>query len=283
MNHYEIPLGKNTTYPTAYDPSLLFSIARAESRSRFQMSDAQPFKGFDHWRAYELSWLGASGKPVVAMADIIIPASSPMLVESKSLKLYLNSLNQHVFFDVLSAVNVISADIAHAAGAPVSVDIQVLTGARDSFAHTNSFDDSVVLLDDLEVTTVLYRPDPDLLVFETQSSDSPEVVSETLASNLFRSNCPVTSQPDWGTILVAYKGLKISRQSLLQYIISYREHEGFHEHCVEQIFCDVLKRCAPDELTVSINFLRRGGLEINPIRSTRSDLRPAALTRLLRQ
>jgi 7-cyano-7-deazaguanine reductase len=279
-NSRQIPLGKNSSYPTAYDPGLLFSIDRDENRAELSLGPDLPFYGHDHWRAYELSWLDVSGMPIVAMADILIPATSPMLVESKSMKLYLNSLNQHVIASAQSANELIVADISNAAGVPVTVQIKLLSCMNDELAHTNPLPATVTLIDDLTVNIQKFQPTPELL---TLDSEGPQLVRETLASHLFRSRCPVTSQPDWGSIVVDYSGPKISRQALLQYVISFREHEGFHEHCVEQIFCDIMRRCEPFELTVSINFLRRGGLEINPIRSTLVDLQQIVLPRLVRQ
>jgi len=267
------PLGKQTVYPGVYDASLLFSVAREDNRRGLGIKPSPlPFYGFDHWRAYELSWLSPDGKPVAAIADILVPCDSPCLIESKSMKLYFNSLNQHTFSNIDDAGNCIKTDLSRAAGAAVEL---ALHSASSAAVHTAVWKD-VQLLDDLEVITSGYYPDPTLLQTE------PQQVSESVASHLFRSNCPITAQPDWGSILIQYQGRRINHQCLLAYIISYRQHEGFHEHCVEQIFQDIVRICAPQALTVSINFLRRGGLEINPLRST-APVSAAPLPRLNRQ
>jgi 7-cyano-7-deazaguanine reductase len=267
------PLGKKTVYPQIYDASLLFAVARDDNRRGLGIKSLPlPFYGFDHWRAYELSWLSPEGKPVAAIADILVPCDSPWLIESKSMKLYFNSMNQHKFKSPDDARSCIKTDLSRVAGATVELSLQ---GASSTAAHTADWE-NVQLLDDLEVTTSGYYPDPTLLQTE------PQQVSESVASHLFRSNCPITAQPDWGSILIQYQGHRINHQSLLAYIISYRQHEGFHEHCVEQIFQDILRICAPQALTVSINFLRRGGLEINPLRST-APVSAAPLPRLIRQ
>lgn len=271
----EIPLGKQTAYPTAYDPTLLFPVPRAANRSKLGIiEDALPFGGFDHWRAYELSWLSPTGQPVAALADILVPCDSPCLIESKSMKLYFNSLNQHVFADAESARLKIEQDLAGAAGAQVQV---VLHASEASVVHTVAMSDAV-LLDELTVTASVYQPAPQLLSCQPGTD-----VSETLCSHLFRSNCPITAQPDWGSVVIRYQGEQIDHQSLLLYLISYRLHEGFHEHCVEQIFQDLTSVCKPQELQVSINFLRRGGLEINPLRSSDRAIVAYPLARLLRQ
>lgn len=269
------PLGKHTLYPTSYDPGLLFPVARAENRSKIGISDeALPFGGFDHWRAYELSWLSPTGKPVVALADILVPCVSPFLIESKSMKLYLNSLNQSVFSDANSLSAQIESDLSEVAGVAVQV---FLYHGEDGLMHTCAVPDGC-LLDDLTVAASVYQPAPQLL--QTQSGTD---VSERLYSHLFRSNCPITSQPDWGSVMIQYQGEAIDHASLLLYLVSYRQHEGFHEHCVEQIFQDLSARCRPRHLQVSINFLRRGGLEINPMRSSDPFVAAQPLPRLLRQ
>lgn len=269
------PLGKQTAYPTRYDPDLLFPVARAANRVNIGIDEAAlPFAGFDHWRAYELSWLSATGQPVVALADILVPCKSPFLIESKSMKLYFNSLNQHVFADVASAHSRIEQDLARVAGAPVQVTLY----SNDAPAmHTRDVNDAIVL-DNLSVTTSTYQPSPQLL--QTVAGTD---VDEILLSHAFRSNCPITAQPDWGSIMIQYRGKQIDHSSVLAYLISYRLHEGFHEHCVEQIFQDLSAVCKPQALQVSINFLRRGGLEINPLRSSDRAIVAYPLARLLRQ
>lgn len=268
------PLGKQTEYPQQYAPEVLFAVPRADNRAQIGITGSElPFSGFDHWRAYELSWLSSSGKPVVAVADILVPCDSPNLIESKSMKLYFNSLNQKKFADMNAAATRIALDLGEVAGALVQVR---LYPCDDALMHTADLSGGV-LLDKLDVEVTHYQPSPDLL--KTGSG----IVDEILYSHLFRSNCPITAQPDWGSIVVRYRGRCIDHPALLAYLISYRLHEGFHEHCVEQMFQDILRVCKPDSLTVSINFLRRGGLEINPLRSSEPDVVMEALPRLLRQ
>jgi 7-cyano-7-deazaguanine reductase len=271
----EIPLGKQTDYPEHYDPGLLFAVDRSANRLKIGVGDELPFGGFDHWRAYELSWLTSSGAPVVAVADILVPCNSPFLIESKSMKLYFNSLNQHRFASEGDALACITRDLSAAAGATVHVDLSSL-GTAVSMHTTDSV--SAALLDTIFIDNPVFSPDASLL-----KCSSSVTACETLVSHLFRSNCPITAQPDWGSIVVSYEGPEIDHESLLRYIISFRQHEGFHEHCVEQIFQDLVSRCAPVSLTVSINFLRRGGLEINPLRSLDMAVPVKVLPRLLRQ
>lgn len=276
----ENPLGKHTDYPQVYNPDLLFPIARSTTREAMGMADdALPFGGYDHWRAYELSWLATSGLPVVAMADILVPCESPFLIESKSMKLYFNSLNQHRFADLETARSQIREDLTRVAGVAVDVrlyDVKLNQNGQRAL-HTADIGD-IVLLDDQEIAVTQYQPDAKLL-----QSGEGRVVTETLVSHLFRSNCPITAQPDWGSLALHYRGNPIDHAGLLAYLVSYRQHEGFHEQCVEQIFKDIMQRCAPDKLMVSINFLRRGGLEINPLRSSDRNVVAKPLPRLLRQ
>ena len=280
----ENPLGKQTQYPQQYDAALLYPVSRLLNRKQLGLdADDLPFSGFDHWRAYELSWLLKGGKPVVAMADIIVPCDSPFLIESKSMKLYFNSLNQHEFVDYESVQNCIVDDLSRAAGKSVQVRLHELSAGLPGTLHTAEPSHTVISLDNLQLEVSAYQPDASLLTLAAAGADAQCNISETLVSDLFRSNCPITAQPDWGTISVSYSGAAISHASLLSYIISFRQHEGFHEHCVEKIYCDIQRVCAPTSLTVSINFLRRGGLEINPIRSSDADTQVKALARLLRQ
>lgn len=255
----EIPLGRATQYPTSYSPELLFAIPRLENRERMGIAASTlPFRGYDLWRAYEISWLDAKGKPVVATGEFIVPASSANIIESKSFKLYLNSLNQTRYENSEQLRSTLSKDLSAVAGATVVVQLGSLL-QPEGFAVSNP---PGICLDSLDVTIDRYQPDPSLLQVE-----AGPVVEETLYSDLFRSNCPVTAQPDWGTAVIHYSGPAINHESLLRYLVSFREHEGFHEDCTEQVFCDLQKHCQPQTLSVMINFLRRGGLEINPLRS----------------
>ncbi len=254
------PLGKNTTYPDQYDAGLLFPIPRDLNREKLGFADeALPFRGFDVWRAYELSWLNEQGKPVTAVGEFIVPVDSPNIIESKSLKLYLNSLNQTQFSDIDSIQSLIAADLGAVAGTHVLT--QLSTTKEDNGFQLSA--PAGFCLDDIDITIDTYQPDANLL----HCAEHNQLVTETLHSNLFRSNCPVTSQPDWGTVVLSYSGSAINHSDLLRYLVSYRHHEGFHEDCAEQIFRDVMQRCSPKTLSVAINFLRRGGVEINPVRT----------------
>ncbi|MDR0563374.1 MAG: NADPH-dependent 7-cyano-7-deazaguanine reductase QueF [Azoarcus sp.] len=251
------PLGKQVAVQQSYAPALLYAIAR--NRSELGISnDALPFVGEDVWNAYELSWLNLHGKPVVALARFRVPASSANLIESKSLKLYLNSFNQERMPSTEVVRRTIAADLSTAAGETVAVDILPLSRRPERcFAQPEGF-----CLDDLEIDISTYRPSPELLCVKD------ERVTETLYSHLLKSNCPVTGQPDWGMLAVRYTGPAIDRAGLLRYIVSFRQHSGFHEQCVERIFCDILNRCGPASLAVWARYTRRGGLDINPYRAT---------------
>jgi 7-cyano-7-deazaguanine reductase len=286
------PLGKQVDYPQQYDPSQLFPVARTDNRAAIGLSsDNLPFQGYDHWRAYELSWLSPSGLPVVATANIFVPCDSPNIVESKSMKLYFNSLNQSTFANMEAVRATIATDLSQAAGASVAVDLFTADG---EVLNTALMPEQAVLLDTLDVDASVWHPDAGLLKASINRSEegsfttdhnavgSDSVVEEWVYSHLFRSNCPITRQPDWGSILIHYRGEGISHSALLRYIVSYRQHEGFHEHCVEQIFNDLINAFNLDSLTVSINYLRRGGIEINPIRST-EPTDTIKLPRLIRQ
>ncbi|MCL2523910.1 MAG: NADPH-dependent 7-cyano-7-deazaguanine reductase QueF [Betaproteobacteria bacterium] len=254
------PLGKPTAYRAAYAPELLYPIPRQLKRDELGISGADlPFTGEDLWNAYELSWLNSRGKPQVAVGALRVPADSPNLIESKSLKLYLNSLNQTPFADAAAVAATLTADLSAAAGAPVAVEVQPL-GQRP--AATIGYPEGI-LLDDLDIACDAYQPAPHLLA----TLDGP-VVEETLYSHLLKSNCLVTGQPDWAMLVIRYRGRPLDRAGLLRYIISFREHNEFHEQCVERIFCDIRRHCAPAALAVHARYTRRGGLDINPFRSS---------------
>lgn len=288
----ENPLGKQVDYPQQYDPSQLFPVARAGNRAAIGLPQGKlPFQGYDHWRAYELSWLSPSGLPQVATANIYVPCDSPNIVESKSMKLYFNSLNQSIFGGFEDVQRRIATDLSKAAGGSVGVS---LFGPDAEALETDRMPAKAVLLDTLPVNAEVWQPDPGLLKpalkaagegsGERAGDDSVDKheKEEWLYSHLFRSNCPITRQPDWGSILIHYQGQAISHADLLRYIVSYRQHEGFHEHCVEQIFNDLMNTFKLNRLTVSINYLRRGGIEINPVRST-EPTDSIKLPRLIRQ
>jgi 7-cyano-7-deazaguanine reductase len=259
------PLGKPAAYGDRYDPGLRFSMERAPQRAALGLGDALPFAGADLWTAYELSWLDPRGKPEVAIARFDVPAGSACIVESKSLKLYLNSFSQTPFESVAAVERTIATDLGRAFGAAVVVE---LVGAR-RFAQMRITELEGESIDDLAVEVRDYTPRPELL------AASGPAVEESLVSHLFKSNCPVTGQPDWGSVQVRYRGPRIDRAGLLRYLVSFRQHAGFHEHCVERIFVDVRARCRTERLTVYARFTRRGGIDINPFRSDWEALPPA--------
>jgi len=275
MNHN--PLGRQTDYVSVYAPHLLFPIPRADSRELLGLEDALPFYGVDIWTGYELSWLDGLGKPVVAVAEFFIPCTSEFIVESKSFKLYLNSLNQTRCENVAEVEALVAKDLARITNAAVRVNITPLTSSVRTALHLAEIAEvNGELLDDLEVTVDAYHPAPELLTTEAG------IVDECLVSHLLKTNCPVTGQPDWASLVIRYKGNKIQRENLLRYIISFREHQDFHEHCVERIFSDIARICKPEVLTVYARYTRRGGLDINPFRSSNPDEKPELL-RLIRQ
>ncbi|MDI4636685.1 MULTISPECIES: NADPH-dependent 7-cyano-7-deazaguanine reductase QueF [Halomonadaceae] len=268
----EAPLGRESAYPEHYDPALLYPIPRAANRAPLGIAnDALPFVGEDEWHAFEVSWLTPRGKPVVAVARFRLPADSPNLIESKSWKLYLNSYNQTRFASRAEVSATLEQDLAAAAGAPVSVE---LFGVDNQALATQRLPGDCI--DDLDVEIEAYTPDPALL------SVGEEVVEETLHSHLLKSNCPVTGQPDWGSVLIRYRGPRLDREGLLKYLVSYRQHQDFHEHCVEHIFTDLMARARPERLLVLARYVRRGGLDISPWRATPGE-RPPEPLRLARQ
>ena len=263
MTAADLPLGRESADPTQYDPALLFPIARSIGRSALGLEAAAlPFVGADRWHAYELSWLDARGKPRVATATFTVPFDSPNLIESKSLKLYLNSFNAHRVANERALRDLIVADLSRAAGAPVRFDF--------GLPPTDEGTGDARSIDAIELDIDCYGP-PD----PSQLRGDGEVVTEVLASDLLKSNCPVTGQPDWASVRIAYHGPRIERAGLLRYIVSFRDHADFHEQCVERIFIDVLTRCAPQSLSVEARYTRRGGLDINPWRATPDVAAPA--------
>ena len=268
------PLGKITEYRSHYAPELLYPIPRQLKRDELGLrDDALPFVGEDLWNAYEISWLNPRGKPVVALGQFRVPADSPNLIESKSFKLYLNSFNQTTCAGVEDVASRLTRDLSHAAGRPVQVTLSDLaTRPQPAVAYPEG-----ILLDEQDIACDDYQPAPELLT----TGDGPVVV-ETLYSHLLKSNCLVTGQPDWGMVVIRYRGRPVDRAGLLRYIVSYRAHNEFHEQCVERIFTDLLARCAPESLAVYARYTRRGGLDINPFRST-GEFQPPANIREVRQ
>lgn len=259
MTPEQSPLGKPATYTEQYDPTLLFPIARAAAREAIGIGAQLPFFGTDIWNAYELSWLTPRGKPQIAVARFFIPADSPNIVESKSFKLYLGSFAQTPFESIEAVRDTIKRDVAAACGASVSVRLD----PPAAFAKLQFEEFEGLSLDRLDLDADVYHPDPSLL--RATLGEAP--VEETLVSNLLKSNCPVTGQPDWGSVQIHYVGPQIDQAGLLRYIISYRNHTGFHEQCVERIFVDILRECQPVKLAVYARYTRRGGLDINPFRT----------------
>jgi 7-cyano-7-deazaguanine reductase len=272
MHEVDSPLGKTVSYDAAYDPGLLFPVARAPGRTQLVLPASVKMHGWDLWTGYELSWLEPAGKPRVACAEFWIPADSPNIVESKSFKLYLNSLNQHRFQNPGELQSTLERDLGQCLGAAPEVRLQ-LPDTWGALAHCEQPGQCI---DDIDIAIEHYQPAPQLL-----RRQSERVVEERLFSRLLRSRCPVTGQPDWATVIVEYRGAELDRAGLLAYIVSFRQHQDFHEQCIERMFADILQRCVPERLTVYGRYLRRGGLDINPWRSTVAE-RPAPL-RCLRQ
>jgi len=276
MNHTAdlSPLGKPAAYRTEYAPELLFPIARQEKRAELGLTGTLPFFGVDIWNAYELSWLNLRGKPQVAIATVTVPSDSPNIIESKSFKLYLNSFNQTRLASPDALLEMLRADLSNGFGAPVHVALTL----QDAFATLRMGELDGLLLDRLDVEIDQYTPQPALL--KTVGDAAP--VEERLVSHLLKSNCLVTGQPDWASIQVHYVGAQIEQEGLLKYLIGFREHNEFHEQCVERIFMDIYRQCAPHKLAVYARYTRRGGLDINPWRSNFSGPRPSNL-RMARQ
>lgn len=266
-------LGKASDYSEQHDPGLLFAIPRREGRKDLPVNSDAQFVGCDIWHAWELSWLNARGRPVNAVARFVLDCHSPNLIESKSFKLYLNSLAQTRFADHGQLVELLRHELGGAAG--TAVDIELFDPSDSALAVQALTGES---LDQLDIACTDYGPPrPELL-----ASDASAAVSETLVSSLFRSNCPVTGQPDWASVQIAYHGPRMDRAALLRYLVSYRRHSGFHEQCVERIFIDLHQRCTPEHLDVRACFTRRGGLDINPWRSSQHE-KPARQARDPRQ
>ncbi len=257
-NYHELPLGKAVNYNDQYDPDLLCAIPRNLSREKLGLnSEALPFYGADIWNAYELSWLDARGKPVVMLSEFFIPCDSEAIVESKSFKLYINSFNQTRFISQEAVQDVLKKDLSKITGAHIEVKLKTVD---DELALTVP---QGICLDELEIDISRYQVDASIL--EVTENSAP--IQEQLYSHLLRSLCPVTGQPDWATILITYEGKPISHESLLRYLIGYRLHQDFHEQCVERVYCDIMRHCRPGKLCVEARYLRRGGLDINPVRS----------------
>jgi len=260
-------LGKTTGYPDQYDPSLLFPLARLPKRQEIGIVSDPPFMGADLWTAYELSWLNLRGKPQVALMQCVVPCESPNIIESKSLKLYLGSFSGSRFSDATDVQARLRADLGHAlwgekTSGNAAVGIRLI--APEDFDRQAIAELDGLSLDRLDIECTHYTPAPQLL---TAAFDE-QTVAEVLTSRLLKSNCLVTGQPDWGSVQISYSGPQIDQGGLLQYLVSFRNHHEFHEQCVERIFMDVWSRCRPSRLAVYARYTRRGGLDINPFRTS---------------
>ncbi|MGF1726047.1 NADPH-dependent 7-cyano-7-deazaguanine reductase QueF [Photobacterium nomapromontoriensis] len=269
-----LTLGKTTEYKDQYDPSLLQPVPRSLNRDDLALGDTLPFTGYDIWTLYELSWLNSKGLPQVAIGEVRLPVTSPNLIESKSFKLYLNSFNQTRFDSWQEIADRLQKDLSHCAGQDVDVTIQPLadfTGEEIVTFSGHCIDDQ-----DIEINDYSFNPD------YLEGAANGDIVTEELNSHLLKSNCLITSQPDWGSVRISYTGKQINREKLLRYIVSFRNHNEFHEQCVERIFTDLMKYCQPELLTVYARYTRRGGLDINPYR-TNMGKTPSNNFRLARQ
>ena len=266
-------LGQHTDYPVRYAPEVLCPIPRKDGRDALGLTAGSlPFRGVDIWTHYEVSWLNASGKPLVAQAEITVPATSPNLIESKSMKLYFNSLNFERFASAVEFEARVKADLSAVAGSEINLRLWL----ADDMEMPGITRLPGICLDDLPLSCEEFILDAAHL-----KADASRVVTKIVNTNLLRSLCPVTNQPDWGSVLVQYKGPAIDHAGLLAYVVSFRNHPDFHEQCVERMFNDILLRCQPESLTVYARYTRRGGLDINPFRTNCDDMPLSA--RLFRQ
>lgn len=261
MTPEESKLGKKTQYDSHYDPQKLFAIPRKLKRDAIGVSDPLPFFGYDIWNHYEVSWLNEKGKPIVAVAEIIYGCDSKNIIESKSMKLYFNSLNNTQFKNVEIVQTIVKKDLEERLmGSFIDVRIKPLALLEEKLIYRGL---NGTCLDAMDVECTIYHTDPSYLMTEN------ELIEETLYSDLLKSNCLVTNQPDWCSIQISYKGKKINHEGLLRYLVSFRNDNEFHEQCIEKIFMHIMQRCKPEKLTVYGRSTRRGGLDINSYRSTK--------------
>ncbi|MBT3134816.1 NADPH-dependent 7-cyano-7-deazaguanine reductase QueF [Alteromonas sp. ALT199] len=256
----DLSLGKQVDYEFKYNPSLLQGVPRSLSRDTLALTDSVlPFDGIDTWTGYELSWLNEKGKPNVAILECHVPITSKNLIESKSFKLYLNSFNQTKFASAEDVQKVLQTDLSVCA--EEQVEVKLILPQQFSSLQFQEFNGT--LLDTLDVEIEQYSPNTQYLTVAKNEGQ----VKETLVSHLLKSNCLITSQPDWASIQIRYEGKAIEHEGLLKYLISFRQHNEFHEQCVERIYNDIMQHCRPEKLTVCARYTRRGGLDINPFRS----------------
>jgi 7-cyano-7-deazaguanine reductase len=274
-------LGRVSAYQTQYDASLLFPISRAEKRAEIGLRIENgkainlPFFGADFWNAYEVSWLNLRGKPQVAIVNVMAPADSLNIIESKSFKLYLNSLNQTKIADIDALQALLQTDLSNGFGAAVQIKIT----QQEEFFKLGFHELEGLLLDRLDIEVDHYTPDPTLL----KADHAIAPIEETLVSHLLKSNCLVTGQPDWASVQIHYIGAPIDQEGLLRYVIGFRNHNEFHEQCVERIFTDIMQYCKPQKLSVYARYTRRGGLDINPWRTNFSTAKAPSNLRSARQ
>ena len=256
----DLSLGKQVDYEFEYNPDLLQGVPRSLSRDTLDLANSSlPFDGIDTWTGYELSWLNLKGKPNVAILECHVPITSENLIESKSFKLYLNSFNQTKFASAEDVRQVLQADLSACAGE--TIEVKLILPEQFTSLQFKEFEGT--LLDSLDVEIEQYSPNTQFLALAKSGAE----VKETLISHLLKSNCLITSQPDWASIQIRYEGKAIEHEGLLKYLISFRQHNEFHEQCVERIYNDIMQHCQPDKLTVCARYTRRGGLDINPFRS----------------
>lgn len=267
-------LGQKVAYNPHYDADILFPIPRLGKRLEIGIEGALPFQGVDVWNHYEVSWLNPKGKPMVALVELTYPCTSDAIIESKSMKLYFNSFNNTTCQDANAVKTTIERDISCRIGAPVIVHVTELCHAQASLLNAEM---KGQCLDELDIDCSIYTVHPHYLLTTTQK------VEETLYSNLLKSNCLVTHQPDWGSVQIDYQGHQIDHEGLLKYLVSFRNHNEFHEQCIERIFMDIMRQCAPEKLAVCGRYTRRGGLDINVYRSTLNMTCDVDNQRLIRQ
>ncbi len=250
-------LGEKVHYPTKYNPALLFPIPRVVSRVKIKLKSI--FYGFDIWNCYELSWLNPKGKPVVRILEMHIPSESPNLLESKSLKLYLFSFNNEKFASDEEVLSIIKADVSHALGREISASMKSIA----EYEGTELSRPEGICIDDLDITVAEDQSScPSIIKF-----DADKIIEETIYSDLHKTNCLITHQPDWATVIISYKGPALNHASVLEYIVSHRDADMFHEDSVEKIYADLTNITIFEKMTVWARYTRRGGIDINPIRS----------------
>ena len=278
----KLTLGENTEYASQYNADLLQAVPRSLNRDDLAIDQQHlPFVGEDVWYGFELSWLNPKGKPVVAVAEFRFSCLSENIVESKSFKLYLNSFNQTKFDTIKSVEQRLIVDLSAITNSSAQVRLFGVEHCPELFIANKV--NECVCIDSEDISIETYQYDAELLssAMDAASQHNDDIIDEALVSHLLKSNCLITNQPDWASIYISYRGKKINHGVLLKYLISFRQHSEFHEQCVERIYCDLQKYCQPEELTVFARYTRRGGLDINPFRS--SHLQKAPSKRTLRQ